>query len=54
MIVASSKARSSSVHVLVTRADGSVKDLGLVSYWHRNPLKRWAVNLYIKLRELFR
>lgn len=26
----------------VTRADGTVEELGQISYWHRNPLKRWA------------
>lgn len=36
------KAREASIHAVVTRADGTVEDLGVVSYWHRNPLRRWA------------
>lgn len=28
--------------VVVTRADGTVEDLGVVAYYNRNPLKRWA------------
>lgn len=43
-------AKSSSISVVVTRADGRVENFGLVSYWHRNPLKRWAVNLGIWIR----
>lgn len=30
----------SSVAIKVIRADGSVEDLGVVSYWHRNPFRR--------------
>lgn len=26
---------------IVTRADGTQEDLGIVGYYHRNPLKRW-------------
>jgi hypothetical protein len=32
------------VSAVVTRADGTIEDLGLISYYHRNPLKRWWVN----------
>lgn len=41
-----------SVKAVVTRADGRVEDLGEVSYWHRNPLKRWsrAVRRWFKER----
>lgn len=30
----------SSIEAVVIRADGSKEDLGVVSYWHRNPLRR--------------
>jgi hypothetical protein len=33
---------SATLSVVVTRADGTVEDLGIVSYWHKNPLKRLA------------
>lgn len=34
------------ISAVVTRADGTVEDLGVVSYWHANPLKRllWRIN----------
>jgi hypothetical protein len=28
------------IEAVVIRADGTREDLGVVSYWHRNPLKR--------------
>jgi len=31
-----------SITAVVTRADGTVEDLGAVSYWHRSPIRRWA------------
>lgn len=36
--------------LVITRADGTVEDLGVVAYWHRNPLKRfwWNVRQRIK------
>lgn len=36
-------AEESSVRAVVTRADGTVEDLGVVAYNHRNPFKvaRW-------------
>lgn len=37
-----SEARSATLTAVVTRADGTVENLGAVAYWHRNPFKRWA------------
>lgn len=34
---------SAEVRAVVIRADGTQEDLGVVSYWHRNPIKRWWV-----------
>lgn len=31
-----------SIEITIVRADGSIEPQGVVSYWHRNPLKRWA------------
>lgn len=33
------------IQAVVIRADGSREDLGVIAYYHRNPLKRalWAV-----------
>lgn len=35
---------------VVTRADGTVEDLGTVAYYHKNPLRRWAwaVKTYLR------
>jgi hypothetical protein len=42
---ATQKMREASIAAVVIRADGSRQDLGVVSYWHRNPLRRlwWAL-----------
>lgn len=54
MIDARAKAKSTSISAVVTRADGRIENLGLISYWHKNPLLRWPVNLYIWIkRKLF-
>lgn len=34
------------VSMKVFNADGTLKkDYGVVNYWHRNPLKRWAFSI---------
>ncbi len=40
--IAHGKVKRAELRAVVTRADGSVEDLGIVTYYHRNPLKRWA------------
>jgi hypothetical protein len=49
-----SHTKSRSISAVVTRANGSVEDLGVVAYWHKNPLKRLAVNIYIAIKERLR
>ena len=41
-LVATGKQVERSISAVVTRADGSVEDLGVIAYWHRNPLRRLA------------
>lgn len=43
-------AKSATIEMIVTRADGTVENLGVVSYWHRSPLKRlaWRVKKLFK------
>ncbi len=37
------QAKSAQISAKVFDIHGNLKeDLGVVSYWHRNPLKRWA------------
>jgi hypothetical protein len=35
-------AKEAVIEAVIIRADGTVEPLGVVSYWHKNPLKRWA------------
>lgn len=39
------KAREAKISAVITRADGSTEDVGVVAYWHKNPLRRlcWVV-----------
>ncbi len=37
---AKAKMKEASIAVRILRADGHVEDLGVVSYWHKNPLRR--------------
>ena len=43
-------ARKASLHAVVTRADGRVENLGVISYYHRFAPLRWIVNLYINVK----
>jgi hypothetical protein len=47
---AHSEIKEASIEVTVIRANGDREDLGVVSYYHRNPLKRamWALKQKIK------
>lgn len=47
------KAKSTAVRAVVTRANGDVENLGLISYRNRNLVLHYAVNGYIKLKEFF-
>jgi hypothetical protein len=42
--------REATIEVTVIRKDGSREDHGVVSYYHKNPLKRAAWELKKKLR----
>jgi hypothetical protein len=53
-ILSQANLSSASISAVVTRADGRVERLGVVSYYSKNPLKRWAVNFWIKTKEAFR
>ncbi len=42
--------KEASIAAVVIRADGTREDLGVISYYHRNPLKRIAWNVKKRLR----
>jgi len=51
MIFGGRAVQQASISAVVLRADGSVKrDLGVVGYWHKNPLKRlaWKVKQWVR------
>jgi hypothetical protein len=58
MIFGGRAVQQASISAVVLRADGSVKkDLGVVGYWHKNPLRRlawkiktWASAIWAPLR----
>jgi len=37
--------RQVTLEARIIRADGTVEELGVISYWHRNPFKRLAWRL---------
>lgn len=49
-VSAEAQTREATIEMIVTRADGTVENLGVVSYWHRNPLKRalWGIRNIFK------
>jgi len=41
------------VRAVVTRADGTVEDRGMISFQHRNPIISAIGNLYVKANHAF-
>lgn len=37
--------KEATIEIVVLRANGDREELGIVSYWHKNPLRRWAFAL---------
>lgn len=44
-------AKESKLSAVVTRADGTIEDLGVIAYYSKNPLKHYLVNRWIKIKE---
>jgi hypothetical protein len=53
-LLAQAKARKASVSAVITRADGTVIDLGIVAYYHRNTIVRWIGNMLVALKRRFK
>lgn len=49
MIATESKVKEMTLSAVITRADGTVEDLGAIQYWHSNPLKRlfWRIKTWL-------
>ncbi|UOF79344.1 hypothetical protein [Caudoviricetes sp.] len=39
------KVKEASLSAIVTRADGTIEDLGTIAYYHKNPLKVLSFNI---------
>jgi hypothetical protein len=50
MQIAHSNAKEIQFIATVTRADGTVEELGVIDYWHKNPIKRimWKIKRFLE------
>jgi hypothetical protein len=50
MQVAKSNAKEIQLIATITRADGRVEQLGVIDYWHKNPIKRfiWKIKRFLE------
>ena len=53
-LIANSKPRAVSLSAVITRANGSVEDRGVIAFYHRNPLLLLAVNAWIPIKRFFK
>jgi len=49
MITSEAKVKQMEISAIITRADGTIEDLGTIQYWHKNPLKRiiWRIKKWL-------
>jgi hypothetical protein len=52
-VTSKSKVKRATLDVVVIRADGTREPLGVVSYYHRNPIYRLAFALRLLTRRLY-
>lgn len=50
MQVAQTNAKEIKLIATITRADGTIEELGVIDYWHKNPIKRFIWKLQKFLR----
>ena len=50
MQVAQSNAKEIKLVATIIRADGTVEELGVIDYWHKNPIKRfiWKLKKFLR------
>jgi hypothetical protein len=46
------KPKETTIRAVITRADGTVEDLGVIAYYHKNPLMRffWKLGQHFKAK----
>ncbi len=49
MITSDAKVKQMEISAVITRADGTIVNLGTIQYWHKNPLKRllWRIKKWL-------
>ena len=49
-MIVPSNTKESLISAVIFRADGSRETLGVISYWHKNPLKRilWSIKQWLR------
>lgn len=50
MQMAQSNAKEIQLVATITRANGTVEELGVIDYWHKNPIKRfiWKIKHFLE------
>ena len=50
MQVANINAKEIQLTAVIKRADGTIEELGMIDYWHQNPIKRfiWKLKKFLK------
>ena len=52
MQIAQSNAKEIHLVATIRRADGTIEELGVIDYWHKNPIKRFIWKLKKFLRRI--
>ena len=49
MIASDAKIKQMEISAIITKADGTIVNLGTIQYWHKNPLKRllWRIKKWL-------
>lgn len=49
MQVAQTNAKELQLVATIIRADGTIEELGVIDYWHKNPIKRliWRITKWL-------
>lgn len=53
-LLTKSETKQASLQAVLIKADGTVQNLGVVSFYHRNKIIQGAVNAWIKLKDFYR
>jgi hypothetical protein len=49
MIISDAKVKQMEISAIITRADGTIEDLGTIQYWNKNIFKRllWRIKKWL-------